>query len=124
MAPSIKTLQAAFGEAEGTKLRRLLTGKDSPEIYQSVQDWLGQCYNRPSEDELIMTAANEIMDGSGLEVIRGRSIDNYSVDVQAVYVNTGDTYSTTLLLDNETGRYQVTTWGDWYEKNEKRRQLA
>ena len=124
MNPSQKKLQEAFGIEEGRKIRRLLTGQDNPETYQAVSKWVAQCYNKPSDDELIMEAINEIIDGFGTEAIRGRYIDSYHQDIQAAFVNMGDTYTTTILLDHETGRYQITSWGDWVERNEKRRGMG
>jgi hypothetical protein len=36
----------------------------------------------------------------------------------ADYLNTGDTYSVTLLWDNETNEILLTSWGDWFEDYE------
>jgi hypothetical protein len=123
MAPSIKTLNRYFDPETAKQVRGLITGKIDPETIEAVSNWVGQCYHRPSDDELIMAALNAVIGGYGTEVVRGRYVDNYHQDIQASYINTGDTYSTTILLDHETGNYQVTTWGDWFETNEKRRRL-
>ena len=40
-------------------------------------------------------------------------------DSEASYINTGDTYNMTVLL-NEEGELQATTWGDWYERTEQK----
>lgn len=37
----------------------------------------------------------------------------------AEYINTGDTYSATVLWDDEENRFFLTTWGDWVERWEK-----
>jgi len=124
MAPSIKTLSARFDSVIAKKVRELMTGKTDPEDYQSVKTWLSQCYNRPSKKELIMEALNEVIGGYGVEVLRGRYVDSYHGDIQAAYINTGDTYSATILLDHETGDFHVTTWGDWFEANERKRKLV
>lgn len=38
-------------------------------------------------------------------------------DQTMAYLNTGDTYSETLILDSEG--LSVSTWGDWYESTEQ-----
>ena len=40
------------------------------------------------------------------------------------YVNRGDTYAPTILLDHETGRFHATSWGNWVEGHERSRQLV
>jgi len=101
-----------------------MTSESDPRDYTTVQRWLAQCYNEPSRLELIMEAINELLDTYGVEAIRGRYVDGYYQDIQAVYCNTGDTYDMTILLDHETERFHVTSFGDWVEANERRRQLA
>lgn len=47
--------------------------------------------------------------------------DGYDEAPTAEYLNTGDTYSTTLMLtDDYTNgvKLLITTWGDWYEQQE------
>lgn len=56
-----------------------------------------------------MEKINSLLDGYGVEVIRG---DSYAV---AEYINMGDTYNTTLLYDVNEDEFYVTTWGDWVE---------
>lgn len=121
--PSKRRLVDAFGEEAGAKLRDLLTGRLKPDTLPSVQDWLKQSYSRPSDDELTLCAANALLDGYGVEVINGRWVDHYHQTIQAAYVNNGDTYAPTLLLDHETQRFLLTSWGDWVERNERRREL-
>jgi hypothetical protein len=124
MELSIKTLAKFFPLEQAKRIRALSTGETSPETYSNVSQWLAQCYNRPSDNELIMCALAQELGGFGTEVINGRYVDDYHQDIQAEYVNMGDTYDITILLDHETGRYILTTMGDWVERNEKRRQLA
>lgn len=123
MAPSLTTLRKSLTDEQARAIRGLLTGKRDPMTFENVQKWVAQCYNMPSAAELIMEAANEVLGGFGVECIRGRYVDRYHMDIQAVYVNMGDTYDLTLLLDHETGRYCLTSVGDWFEANERRREL-
>lgn len=119
-----KRLTETYGANIASKILRLIQGKSDHRTFPSVQKWLAQCHNEPARPELIMEAINELTGGHGVEAIRGRYVSRYYQDIQAVYVNQGDTYDSTILLDNETGRYMLTSWGDWYERNEKRRQLS
>ena len=123
-APSLKTLKKFFPADQAQRLRELMTGTRDPKQYQRVQNWLDQCYNEPSRAELIMAALDEELDGFGTEAIRGRYVDRYHGEIQAEYVNMGDTYDLTILLDHETENFILTSMGDWIEKNEKRRKLA
>ena len=68
-----------------------------------------------------MSLADELIEGHGIEAIRGDyQVDNYYMDIVALYVNMGDTYNATLLYETDTGRFRVTTMGDWVEKNQRR----
>ena len=95
----------------------LINGDRDPEIYESVMSWVNQCYHKPSHNEMVMCALNEILEGYGVEAIRDEDawIDNFHMDIVAVYVNMGDTYTTTILLDHEENEYIVTSYGDWVE---------
>ena len=39
------------------------------------------------------------------------------------YLNTGDTYSETIIHDRTENTLIVSTWGDWYETNEREYQI-
>lgn len=70
-------------------------------------------------NERVMEALNEVLDCHGVEAIRSEGEwDRYYGDVVAVYLNTGDTYCTTVLLDTE-GEFHVTSYGDWLEAFEQ-----
>jgi hypothetical protein len=58
----------------------------------------------------------------GTEPIRDpdKGLDNYWGDTVALYVNTGDTYNTTVVYDVERDLFYVTSWGDWLEAYERR----
>lgn len=102
--------QAAAGRAA-----RLMNGQvqidpyNVQEEYPQTAKWCNQCHNPPSDQELILSALNETIGGFGIE-----SIDD-SGEHLADYVNTGDTYSATIVLDSETGEFLLTTWGDFHE---------
>lgn len=126
MFPSRKALEAAF-PGKGKILRGIIDGTtritDNP-LFPTTNSWIRQCYNPPRKSELKMAALDETLGTDGIEAIRGRHVDDYHYDIQATYCNTGDSYATTILRDNETGRYLITSWGDWAEKHEKTRQIV
>lgn len=61
--------------------------------------------------------ANKIMHGHGVEEITGRP--NGEMSTVALYVNMGDTYSSTIIYDVLEDKFFVGTWGDWYEWREE-----
>jgi hypothetical protein len=84
---------------------------DIPEQFKGTAKWVAQCHNFPSRQELTMSALNDVIEGFGTEPIRP---PNDSNTLLATYVNTGDTYSGTVVYDHEKEEYVLTTWGDWY----------
>lgn len=83
---------------------------------------LARLIRTQDDPDKVLEEANRLIDGHGIEGIRieGAYIDHYYFDIVATYVNTGDTYSATLLHESETGRFLLTTWGDWFEANERK----
>ena len=72
------------------------------------QKRLSECYHPPKTWDLRMTALDAICDGSyGLESFE---TNKGFCD----YLNTGDSYSPTLLRFN--GQYRVACWGDIAER--------
>jgi hypothetical protein len=54
--------------------------------------------------------------------IEGAHVDRYYFDNVASYLNAGDTYSPTILLDHEERKFKLTTWGDFAEEYESQTQ--
>lgn len=96
-------------------IRKLIKGQIDLETYGSVKARIAECYNRPDNVDLTMTAINEVLDGYGVEAIRGSWVDRYYGDCCALYVNMGDTYDQTVVYDTRKGEYKVICWGDWVE---------
>ncbi len=92
--------------------RRELDPADIPDEFMGTQRWVAQCCNYPSQDELVQSALNDILDGFGIESI---TAPGDSSTILAVYVNTGDSYGSTIIFDRETEQYECGTWADWYE---------
>ena len=84
--------------------------------FKKTLSWTGSCYNPPGNDELVMQALDELLGMCGVEPIRTEEwIDSYHGDIRAVYLNTGDTYAGTIVLDHKKCRYMLTTYGDYVE---------
>lgn len=62
--------------------------------------------------DMYLNAVNQAIDAFGIEAIRGESSDDEPL---ALYVNTGDAYTATILYDTEEGKFYLTTYGDWLE---------
>lgn len=77
-------------------------------------------YHDPPPDHAIMLVADKLMNGSGSEGLTGEYVDRYYQNIQASYVNLGDTYSTTLLFDHVNQRFVITSWGDFVESHPRR----
>lgn len=66
----------------------------------------------------IMEKLYKWLDIYSVEAIRDKNFwDNwYWHDTRALYLNTGDAYSVTILYDTRDERFYITTWGDYVEK--------
>ncbi len=107
---SQRRLEIAFPR-KGKKLRDLIKGRVKPDQYKSVQCWIEQCYNPPSYQEQVELAINEVLEGYGVEAIfKGGRYP------EVVYINLGDTYTTTLVYDYSRERWYLTSWGDYVER--------
>jgi hypothetical protein len=109
--PSVKTLlELTDGDRKlALAVRRILDGRTPRD--------------RPRESRLTMI--DELIDGScGVEHLTyecSRYDSDYGYEILGFdYLNTGDTYSVTLVRDFKEGRFLVTTYGDMVEKHEKR----
>ena len=67
--------------------------------------------------DAVMQKVDKLMNGFGLEAIRkeGEHIDSYYFDIIGTYVNTGDTYDLTVVHNSDTGKFEIISWGDFYE---------
>ena len=66
--------------------------------------------------ENAMEQANDVIDGFGVEAIKGDGPGGYWQDTVLLYVNLGDTYDTTLCYDTNKKRFFVGDWGGWVEE--------
>ena len=111
MTASAKTLSKAFG----------ITKDQAEAVRAAIR--LGGGGGRHAEDA--MRVINGILEGHGVEAIRGDYyVDRYHYDIVASYVNMGDTYNATIVYETETGRFIVTSYGDWVERNERKYKIS
>jgi hypothetical protein len=111
--PSVKTLSTVFGD-NAREARRVLEMKRAAlEATPAGSARVRECYNPPATSDIRMHALNALCDGAcGVEAFQlnaGRRAGQW-----VEYLNTGDTYSATLLRVN--GRYTVGCWGDLAER--------
>jgi len=91
---------------------------DYPKRFPKTNSWVKCCYNLPKLNEIRLEAISEVIGGFGTEAIEVEGFFHpYYRNLGASYVNTGDTYSPTILLDHIKQVWKLTTWGDWIEKH-------
>lgn len=108
--PSVKTIHAGLDQHlvhEG----RATAGE--------VRAALERVYGKRAINEELQIIS-QMLGGHGVEAIRGDEFDSYWGDTVAVYVNMGDTYTTTVLFDVDKGKFEITSYGDWIEREERR----
>jgi len=66
----------------------------------------------------MLAEANQLLNGHGVEYIRSEDDDQHEAH-GAYYVNMGDTYTPTLLLDLDRDRVWATDYGSWVEAEER-----
>lgn len=101
-------------------VRRIVRGELSRQqlyaLSTCVENWAErECYSRPSCAEVAMQVLNDIVGGYGVEGLEkpdSHGDGRYSDYIN--YINTGDTYSATILRDGS--RYWIGTWGDIAER--------
>jgi len=96
-----------------TKLRALVKGRLAPSTFDSVRKWISTCHSEPVHIEQILTAANELLDVYGSEVIRStKSWDSFWCDARFAYINMGDVYAPTLMFNTVSKSFSVACIGD------------
>jgi len=120
--PSAKALQEklALSQADASLLKDLMNGSVNPVKVAEEMGLLKGFHNDPEPDHAIMLIANVMLKGHGEEAVEGEYVDSYHQNFQIDYINMGDTYSTTLILDNVTKKFLIGSWGDFVESHPKR----
>lgn len=125
-APPAAAIAAAMNcSLENAKIARALmkgeirvTGNPA---FPATNKWIADCHNKPRRIDLILSALDECLECSGVEAFRS---GNDTQSAIAEYLNTGDTYTATILFRHDTGTFRLTSWGDFFERNGKRLNLC
>ena len=107
--PSLKTLENAF-PTKGATLRQLLQSSDAVRQHPAAIARVRECYHEPSLVDQRLHALNAEIGAYGVEYVQG---NGRSMSFE--YLNTGDTYSTTIIRFFD-GRYRVGDWGTIVER--------
>jgi hypothetical protein len=111
-----KNLLAAFPKMDKTAalaVVMLCNGTNDPMNHEAARKRSAECYNAPSTTDLILHAINALVGGFGVEGVP--YYENAMRDEFIDFVNMGDTYSTTILCNPETGKFEIGDWGSLYE---------
>lgn len=114
MTFSAKRLSAYFGDSTGVWgafIRRAL------QDHEAGKAWPQQTLQN----------VDSIIDGHGVETLwepYSDGSENKTRPPLAYYVNTGDTYSATLLWDCRKRRWVLSSWGDFYERTPEYRRYC
>ena len=117
-AATVKKFFTDFDDSKAQLVADLCNGEividpfNVDERFPKTAAWCRQCHNPPSQNELVLAALDDVLEGFGTEAIRQ---PDDSDNISATYVNMGDTYNATIVYDEEDETYELTTWGDWYE---------
>lgn len=88
-------------------------------VFPRTCNWIDQCYHTPSHNEIVLSALDELLATFGVESIEtSEVISNYHGYARASYLNTGDSYATTILLDHKKLTWRLVSWGDFVEEIE------
>lgn len=113
MKASLKRLKSLFHWVDNDKytiLKELLdddTDEEMIEQFESNQKWISQCFNKPDLHSLRMNALNEVLEGHGVETIRGSEWDSFYGDVTFEYINVGDSYTPTVIYDIRNDKFKL-----------------
>jgi hypothetical protein len=111
--PSEKMLRKVFGDTLD-KTRPWGSQEGVKQLRQVLVRWR----DREIKSREMLKEADRILQGFGIEYIRSARDDVYDAH-GAYYVNQGDTYVPTILLDLDRNRVWATSWGDWVEAEER-----
>lgn len=108
----------------------IIRGRFTDETYPSVFErrfprtfsWVNECFHKPRQREIALHMLDELFKTYGVEGICDSRfyVDSYCRDIVASYINSGDTYSPTLLLDHIDNRWCLTSWGNFVESLDAR----
>ena len=119
-APSKKRLMELMklSDAQATEVRDLLHGDADPDEHSSVDEWNRNAYHPIPYMDRLLCAVDEVCGTYGVETL-GETQDSrfglYGTPYYE-YLNTGETYRTTLIFSHESKTFRLGCWGDIVER--------
>jgi len=103
-------------EPEDAKLAlaEMTAGLLDPLEDEELRGLFGQHLHPPSWQDAYMIAANHLLGGHGVERITGHDEDGDPYRA-ALYVNMGDEYVPTVVMDSDSHEVEFTTYADWLD---------
>ena len=101
-------------------LEDLVTAHDSP--FPVTRKWAHDCFSNPFTSQgwretMMMSALSELIGGFGEESSHGKGQDRHGTAWPRYrYVNVGESYAATLILNADTGIVKIGCWGDLAER--------
>jgi len=135
--PSLKTIKDRLGVEgmDATVIRQAMewaeTGEAKPtlekyyeNVYypshgQSGDEYYTLDYHRFGDIFLALKIIDAVLGNFGVEYVESNE-DDYHRKEGLDYSNTGDSYAATVIYDYGRGKWEVTSWGDIVEYDEKR----
>jgi hypothetical protein len=113
--PSIKTLDAVFpGKGKGLRQVLEMTKAQLKDHPVGQKRW-AECYNPPSCYDLRLHVLNAVAETYGVEYVASAN-DSFTQARGFDYLNTGDSYTPTIIRMAESGNYRVACPGDLIER--------
>lgn len=114
----IRKICAAHSKG-GEALREVIDA-DCPETAAYIDSMYSDPYRSHMwQTTVALHALDKVLGTYGVERIgQGRSSDGYAPPVE--YLNTGDSYGTTLLYYRRGDKLEIGSWGDYVERHERR----
>lgn len=124
--PSVKAIMQMLNIpiAKAKEVKRIITETRESHLlgykgeYPQTSAWLDDNY-KATFVEVKLLAFNELLHGHGVEVLK-----NDEGHAVVEYVNMGDTYDNTVVFNADTGRFTVESWGNFFERNERKLRLV
>jgi hypothetical protein len=124
-APSVKRLVDALKITPEKAMiaRGLIQGivrtKDE-KLFPKSNKLFNRCHHPMWRLDRILECLNELLEMHGVEYVSNGEQQMDGSHIVAEYLNSGDTYSMTLLFNHRSGAFSLTTLGDFVERNQHR----
>jgi len=120
-APSKKKLVECLNitPEKAELVRRIIRGEVSTfdaDKFPNSNTHFKACYHTPKKVERLLYCLNEVLEGFGIECIG--EVKTYGPPAE--YINVGETYACTVIFNRITDTFQLSSWGDWLERNENK----